>query len=156
MQTHFKILNITRNNLLEAIEGLSNAQLNQVSTGFNNSIIWNVAHILVTQQLLCYALSGTAVRIDQAIIDKYRKGTSATDMISIEEVSQIKKMLLSTSTALEQDYNKQYFGAYKTYTTSYNITLSSIEEAIIFNNVHEGLHLGYIMAQKRTLGQLVE
>lgn len=151
MQTNFNILSITRNNLLEAIEDLSHAQLNQVSEGFNNSIIWNTAHILVTQQLLCYTLSGMPCKVDQVIIDKYRKDTNADEQTTVEEITYLKKMLLATTDLLQEDYKNKYFGDYKTYTTSYNITLTSIEDAIAFNNVHEGLHLGYIMAQKHTL-----
>ncbi len=60
-------------------------------------------------------------------------------------------MLVETVDMLKQDYADKEFGPYKVYTTSYNITLNTVEEAITFNNVHEGLHLGYIMAQKRTL-----
>ncbi|MFT7612776.1 MAG: hypothetical protein ACI9J3_001742, partial [Parvicellaceae bacterium] len=37
------------------------------------------------------------------------------------------------------------------YTTSYNITLKTVEEAIAFSNMHEALHLGYAMAIKKAL-----
>ena len=58
-------------------------------------------------------------------------------------------MLLPTK--LESDYSNTIFSNYNSYTTSYNITLSSIEEAIQFNNVHDGLHFGYIMALKKVI-----
>jgi len=29
-------------------------QLNKIPEGFNNNLIWNIAHCVVTQQLLCY------------------------------------------------------------------------------------------------------
>lgn len=29
--------------------------------------------------------------------------------------------------------------------------LKNIEDAVLFNNIHEGQHLGYIMAQKRAI-----
>ena len=52
---------------------------------------------------------------------------------------------------MEEDYHKGVFKTYNEYTTSYNVTLNNIEKAIMFNNVHEGLHLGYIMALKKAL-----
>jgi hypothetical protein len=43
---------------VKSVAALDLAQLNIVPDGFNNSIAWNIAHILVTQQLLHYKLSG--------------------------------------------------------------------------------------------------
>ena len=37
-------------------------------------------------------------------------------------------------------------------TTSYNVILKTVEDAIVFNNIHEGLHLGYMMALNRLTG----
>ena len=58
MKYHFETLNITRNNIINAIEGLSLEELNTVPKGFNNNVIWNVGHVVATQQLLCYKFSG--------------------------------------------------------------------------------------------------
>ena len=55
---------------------------------------------------------------------------------------------------MQQDYDNGLFTEYSEYTTSYNITLSSAEDAIAFNNVHEGLHFGYIMGLKKAIGSL--
>ncbi len=35
--------------------------------------------------------------------------------------------------------------------TSAGIRLESVEDAIAFNNFHEGIHLGYVMALKKAL-----
>ena len=40
---------------------------------------------------------------------------------------------------------------YTAYSTSFGIDLKNIQDAIIFNNMHESLHFGYAMAQKRAL-----
>ena len=36
-------------------------QLNAVPEGFNNNILWNIAHTMVTHQLLMYKRSGLAM-----------------------------------------------------------------------------------------------
>ena len=49
---------VLKNRLLLSnfLEKFSLDQLNTVPKGYRNSIFWNVAHIVVTQQLLVYGL----------------------------------------------------------------------------------------------------
>jgi ribosome-associated translation inhibitor RaiA len=151
MKKQFEILSTTRNNILKAIENLSEEQLNKISEGFKNSIIWNVAHVVVTQQLLCYKVSGLQMALNDEFIDKYKKGSEVNFEVKEDEVEYIKTKLQELPNKLQSDYNNAVFKSYTEYPTSYNVTLNNIEEAIQFNNVHEGLHLGYIMAMKKTL-----
>ena len=137
MKYHFETLNITRNNIINAIEGLSLEDLNTVPKGFNNNVIWNVGHVVATQQLLCYKFSGLKMSLDSDFITKYMKGSVADNDISQEEVDYILKQLKVLPAELENDYTNGVFENYNTYTTSCNITLSAISEAIQFNNVHE-------------------
>ena len=146
MKYHFETLNITRNNIINAIEGLSLEDLNTVPKGFNNNVIWNVGHVVATQQLLCYKFSGLKMSLDSDFITKYMKGSVADNDISQEEVDYILKQLKVLPAKLENDYTNGVFENYNIYTTSYNITLISIAEAIQFNNVHEGMHLGTMIA----------
>ncbi|RMG65283.1 MAG: hypothetical protein D6722_16080 [Bacteroidetes bacterium] len=53
---------------------------------------------------------------------------------------------------MRADYEAGRFTAYRRYETSYGVVLASIEDAIRFGNVHEGLHLGYMMVQRRAVG----
>jgi len=151
VQKQFEILKITRNNLLDAIESLSIEELNTIPKGFKNNIVWNVAHIIVTQQLLCYKLSGLEMLLDDSFVDFFKKGTAISHEVEQEEVELIKAELKSLANKLAEDYNSGLFKQYKTYPTSYNVTLNSIEDAIQFNNIHEALHFGYIMAMKKAV-----
>lgn len=149
MQKHFEILNATRNNILKILDGLSLEELNTVPNGFKNNIIWNVAHIIVTQQLLCYKLSGLEMYLNNDFVDRYKKGSEVDFEISQEELNVIKQFLLSLPEKLEKDYANGIFKSFAEYPTSYNFTLTCLEDAIMFNNVHEGLHIGYILAMKK-------
>lgn len=150
MQHQFNILNATRNNVLNSIKDLSLEQLNTVPNGFKNNIAWNIAHIVVVQQLLCYKLSGLPLSIDDAFIDRFKKGSEASNLTQ-SELNTVKAQLMDFPVKLEEDYNTDLFKSFNEYPTSYNVTLNSIEAAIQFNNVHEGLHLGYIMAMKKSI-----
>lgn len=149
MKNHFETLAIIRKNLLDKVEGLSPEQLNTIPEGFNNSIIWNLAHVLVTQQLLMYGLSGLEVTISPEIVGKYRKGTAPEQAATEEEIREIRNLFSITTARAKTDYYAGIFTSYKSYQTSFGATLNSIEDAIRFNNVHEGMHLGYVIAMTK-------
>ena len=44
----------TRNNLLTYLENVSPEKLAQIPAGFHNSILWNIAHCVATEQILFY------------------------------------------------------------------------------------------------------
>lgn len=119
--------------------------------GFNNNLIWNIAHVVATQQLLVYKLSGLSMIVNEDLVDKFKKGTKVEGDVTKEEVDLIKSLLFSTLEKTKEDYEKGVFKDYNNYTTSTNSTMTSVEEAIAFNNFHEGIHLGYILALKRAL-----
>lgn len=138
--------------LLESImDNHTLEQLNKVPEGFNNNIIWNVAHTIVTQQLLVYKLSGLPSVLSDEMIETYRKGTKTERDVTQAEVDEIKGLLFSTVEKNKEDYNNKIFKNYNEYTVSTKSTLTNVEEAIDFNTFHEGIHLGYILALKRSL-----
>ncbi len=149
MNYHFDILATTRKNILATLEDLTLEQLNHIPEGFGNNIIWNVGHIIITQQILHYQLSGLPCHSPAAWLAAYRKGSQANSSVSKKEVAQLKNYLWDTVELLYSDFADNIFEKYKTYPTSYNITIHNIEEAIVFNNVHEGLHYGSILALKK-------
>lgn len=141
----FNLHRVTRETLLKYLEKYSMQQLIQIPQGFNNSILWNIAHCVVTQQILCYKLSGNDFRICGDWVEKYKKGTKPDASVpSEQEFQQIKDALLLTQKQLEQDYKSGFFKEFVQYPTSYGFELKSIEDAISFNNLHEGMHLGII------------
>ena len=145
----FDALKATRNNVLKAIESFTTEQLNTIPKGFNNNLIWNAGHIWITQELLCYKLSGLECSMENEMIQKYRKGSKPEADVSEDEIARIKSELSLSIDRMEKDYKAGVFKEYKEYTTSYNVTLSNIEQAITFNNIHEGLHLGSLLALKK-------
>ena len=126
------------------LENLTLEQLNKVPEGFNNNIIWNVAHTIVTQQLLVYKLSGIPMIVSDELVEMYRKGTKV-------ELDLIKGLLFSTIEKTKEDYDNRIFQTYHEYTVTTKSTLTNVDEAIAFNNFHEGIHLGYVLALKRVI-----
>jgi hypothetical protein len=137
--------------LSKLLEKFSLDQLNTVPKGYRNSIFWNVAHTIVTQQLLVYGLSNIPLLVDPDLVKTYRKDTKTVREATPDELTLVKSLLLSTIEQTQTDYDNGVFKNYTPYTTSINETLSTVDEAISFNAFHEGIHLGYILAMKNSL-----
>ena len=151
MQYAFDITLKNRKILNSFLKGFSLEDLNKVPEGFNNNIIWNIAHVVVTQQLLAYNLSGLPMMVNKEMVSKYSKGSKVENDATQDEVNQIKKLVFLTVEKTKDDYEKGVFKIYNSYTTSTNSSMTNVEEAIEFNNFHEGIHLGYILALKKSL-----
>ncbi len=122
-----------------------------IPENFNNNIFWNISHVLVTQQLLVYKLSKLHTRLDWALVKKYSKGTFPENHVSTEEVQQVAEALLATPKWTKEDYKNKIFKEYEAYTTSANVVLANVEDAIAFNIFHLGLHMGTVQAIQRKL-----
>lgn len=151
MQHPLEIARVNRAALSKIIENYSLEQLNTVPKGFNNNLIWNIAHVIVTQQLLMYKLSGLSMQVTDEMVEKYKKGTKTEGDVSQEEVDRIKELLLTTLNQTEKDLKDQIFKNFTEYPTSTGFVLRSIEDALHFNNFHEGIHLGYVLALRKSL-----
>ena len=149
MKTQFEILIKSRELVLKVIDDLTIEQLHTIPKGFKNNIAWNVAHLVVTQQLLLYRLSGVNCLIPEDLIADFRKGTSPNKRFNDEEFDEIKDLLIALPETLIEDYEADIFQEYEEYKTSTGFVLDSLKTAIIFNNYHEGLHLGIIRSIKK-------
>ena len=136
----------TRKSLLKIMETRSYEKLVKIPHGFRNSIFWNIAHLLVTQQLLCYRLSGLDLTIDEEMVSKYGKGAIATSKVSKDDIDYVRANLLILAEKLKEDYENGKFENYKPYMTSTNIELCDIQDALTFSNFHDGIHLGVVLS----------
>ncbi len=126
-------------------------ELLRIPQGYRNNIWWNIAHVVVTQQLLMYRLSGNEPRVPQEFIDKFKKGTVPDGTATDAEIDAIKSLLFTTIEDSIADYDKGLFVSFNEYTTSANVTLKSVDDAIGFNLIHEGIHIGSIFSLQKAL-----
>lgn len=149
MEIEFDVLKSSRKVILKLIDGLSLEQLHAIPKGFNNNITWNVAHLVVTQQLLHYNLSNLNCLVPEELIEKYRKGTYPSETFTQEKFNQILELFIGLPDILVEDYKEGIFKNYNEYKTSTGFELNSIERAIAFNNLHEGIHIGAVLSLKK-------
>ncbi|GAA4110669.1 DinB family protein [Aquimarina addita] len=151
IKDQLEITRVNRRILEKILDGHSLAQLNKVPKGFSNNLIWNIAHVIVTQQLLVYRLSGLPLLIDEEMARRYMKGTKAEEDVTQQEVETIKSLLFKVIDRTSVDIDNAIFKEYRAYPTSTGFVLKSVQDAIMFNNFHEGIHLGYILALKKII-----
>ena len=149
MQDTFEVNRTGRKMLSSYFENYTLEQLNKIPEGFSNNLIWNLGHIVVTQQLLVYKLSGLPMAVSEEMVEKYRKGTKPEHDVTQEEANQIQALLFQTIDQLEVDYKNGIFVNYQEYPTSTGYILKSTKGAIEFNNFHEGLHIGIMMSIRK-------
>lgn len=150
-----KLFNISLQNrkiLRSILRNLPKELLAKIPDGYRNNIWWNMCHVVATQQLLIYRLSGLPTHVDENWVDQYKKGSIPETEPSSDDVNYLIELLISSVQQAEADYNSGLFKKFSEYTTSNKVTLSSIEDAISFNAFHEGLHLGVILSQLKSLG----
>ncbi|MCD8741445.1 DinB family protein [Mucilaginibacter roseus] len=146
-----EILQKPRLQLLQLIESLDIHLLNEVPAGFNNNIAWNLGHIVAAQQGVCYLRAGLPMRISQDLYELYKPGSRPEKFISEAEIKEISGLLTTTLEQLEQDYTEGLFSNYTPWTTRYGVEINNIGDAISFLPFHDGLHHGYVLAQRRAL-----
>ena len=149
MKIQFDILIKTRAIVLHYISGLSLDQMHVIPEGFNNHIAWNIAHLVVTQQLLHYKLSGNDCLVSDELIMAFKKGSIPSNRFSQEEFDEVITLFKGLPKTLEEDYESSIFSEYDSYKTSTGFVIDTMEKAIIFNNFHESLHLGVIMSLRK-------
>ncbi|MFV8371533.1 DinB family protein [Flavobacterium sp. LB2P6] len=139
----------TRNMVSKFLTGYTLEQLNTIPVGYSNNLIWNIGHIIVTQQLLVYKLSGLPMLISEELVEKYRNGTKPESITTQAEVEEIKALLFETIYKTKADFDNKTFKNFNEYPTSTGFTLRTVEDALVFNNFHEGLHIGIMMNLKK-------
>jgi hypothetical protein len=151
MESVLKAWKTSRKLYLDFFDKYNLEQLNVTPRGFPHNIIWNIGHIVVAQQSLVYKSSNLPINISDELFDRYKPGTKPEGDVSQDEVEQIKSLLISLVDQTEDDLSN---GKFVTFTERMTITgfhLGSLEDALVFNNFHEGLHIGYIKSIGRFL-----
>ena len=149
MEQTFELNRTVRKLIAPFLEDFNLVQLNTIPEGFSNNLFWNIAHVVVTQQILVYKLSGLPMIISDELVDKYKKGSMPEQVATQEDVDQIKSLLFNIIDQTQADYGSGLFTQFTDYPTSSGFVLKNVQDALAYNNFHEGLHLGILMSLKK-------
>jgi hypothetical protein len=149
MNTSLDVTRTSRKMLSQFLKGYSLAQLNSIPAGHNNNLIWNIAHIIVVQQMLVYKLSGLPMKVSDTLVEKYKKGTKPEQDATQAEVDEIYNLLMETIDQTQIDLNNDSFVSFQEYPTSTGFVLKNAKDAMVFNSFHEGIHIGAILSIRK-------
>ena len=151
MEATFRIWETSRGLYQSFLDNYSLEQLNTIPQGMSNNLIWNMGHIIVSQQKLVYALSGLPMHISDSLFEKYQNGSRPDGKTSQIEVDEIMKLLSEMVEKTKIDFESGVFKEFHPYQTKTGFYLGTLKEAMEFNNYHEGIHLGIMMTIKKYL-----
>jgi len=144
MEAILKAWKTSRRLYLDFLDNYNLEQLNLTPPKFSNNLIWNIGHIVAAQQSLVYKTSNLPMNIPDEFFEKYKPGTKPGEPVSQSEVEEIRSLLISMVDKTEEDLKNGKFVSFSERTTITGFHLGTLEDALAFNNYHEGLHLGYI------------
>ena len=137
---------LTQRNLVwKLASSLNDDQWNIIPQGSNNSVFWNLGHIAITHQLLCYSLSGIDTYCSDEELTYFRKGAMPAEMTNPVTFERLKELFFDVPQKMSTDIENGVFKEFSPYHTSVGISLNNLDEAFTFNLYHEGIHLGVIM-----------
>jgi hypothetical protein len=146
MHQTFSITKTSRKALSHFLNTIPLDKLNKIPEGFNNNIVWNIAHIVVVQQMLAYKLSGLPMLISDEMVAKYMRGSKPVNDVTQSEIDEIQSLLFQTINKTEVDFNDGIFQNFQEFTSLSGFTMRNIEDALAFNYYHEAVHTGMIMS----------
>jgi hypothetical protein len=149
MEATFRIWQTSRGLYQNFLDNYSLEQLNIIPAGMSNNLIWNIAHAIVSQQKLVYALSGLPMHISDSLFEKYQNGSRPDEKTTQAEVDEIKKLLSEMVEKTKADFEAGIFKEFHPYQTKTGFHLGTLKEAMEFNNYHEGIHLGIMLQIKK-------
>ena len=149
LQFGLQMFQKTRATIVHALTDLSEAQMLAVPDGFANSIAWNIGHVIVIQQVMVYGRCGVPLHVDEAAMRPlYWANTSPADWPAAPDVAALVAMLSAHPQRLVDDLDGGLFAGkqFEPRTSGSGIFMETLEEAIHYNNYHEGMHLGTILS----------
>jgi hypothetical protein len=150
----FQQMRFIRNRTMAMLDATSEDLVQVIPTGFKNNVLWNFAHIYVTQDLVMYSFLNEKHQIPAHYMDLFVRGSSpekwTVEPPSLAEVrtlldEQPQRIIETFSGRLEEKGEKPF-------TLGPTTSFTTLGEIIGFTNFHEGLHQGTINGLKRALG----
>ena len=153
MNEIFEFIINSRKAFIQLVDGLTIEQLNKIPESYNNNIIWNFGHIVVSTQTLCYVRTGILADANSVKFNEYyKKDTRPGYSVTEQEVTELKALALESIEKIKENYANGVFADITPFSTStYGVEMKSIEEVLITTIGHDNVHFGYALGLKKGL-----
>jgi len=132
---------------------LSDEQLTTVPEGAHNNIMWNVGHILMSNYGMLHGASSVDVPAPAEWGPLFKGGSSPSDWgDDAPSASEIMDAFNAQSDVIIADLKADKFGDFKPMDLGGGLQLNSVDEALGFVVIHEGVHHGNVISLRNLLG----
>lgn len=145
----------TRQAIVKLLKTVDIEQADTVPPTWHNSARWHAGHLLVTPCLLTYGIMKQPLPVPEEYKSWFAKGTSPANWSEadsipsyVDLVDELVPLMGRLFDDLRDRLNEPYI---EPYTTSVGVVLKTPAEALNFSMMHDGIHLGMILALKRAL-----
>lgn len=137
---------LARGYLLQIIKDVSDEQMLVVPEGANNNILWNLGHLAHAHTGLTYGPCELASPIPENYGDLFKGGTSPSTWEETPSIADVKEHFRGSHAKILEDYQAGVFDGFKPRDLMPGITLANVEQALGFNCIHEGVHIGTVIS----------
>jgi hypothetical protein len=152
--TIFDQYDFYRERTIEAIDFMTEDQADVIPSGFNNSMRWNLGHILVSQeQLMYYFGMNQPGEVSKQTVEAFRRGTSPHDWSDAPlSLSEIQMQLQEQKERMKTVFpGKLAQPAAKIFDLGKQRELKTLGDLFVFSLWHEGFHQGISRSIKRSI-----
>ena len=146
-------MGLARGYLLTIIKDMSDEQLVVVPEGANNNVLWNLGHLALSHAGLTYDPCGLDSPVPENYGALFKGGTSPDSWDEAPSVAEVKDVFKNTHKQMLEDYKNGAFDGFKSREFMGDVTLDNVEQAIGFNLIHEGVHIGALISIKNLMGE---
>lgn len=143
-----------RQRATDLLRSIPTEQADVVPPTWKNNARWHAGHMIVTPRLLTYNLMGKPLGVP----DEYRKwfakgsGPEAWNGEPVPGYEELISQLIPASEKLFGDLKDQLATPFaQPYKTSAGTVLNSLAESLNFSLMHDGIHVGMLLALRRNL-----
>ncbi len=145
-------MGLARGYLLTIIKDISDEQMLIVPEGANNNVLWNLGHLAMSHAGLTYGPCGLDSPVPENYGALFKGGTSPSTWDEAPSVAEVKDVFKSSHKKTLEDYKNGAFDDFKPRDFMGGVTLDNVEQAIGFNLIHEGVHIGALINIKNQMG----
>jgi len=145
-QNILNTVELSRGYLLQILSKVSDEQMLIVPEGANNNILWNLGHLAMSHAGLTYGPCELASPVPERYGPLFKGGSSPSTWDEAPSLDEVKECFKATHTKMIEDYKAGVFDGFKPKDLMPGITLANVEQALGFNCIHEGVHIGTIIS----------
>ena len=147
-----KSLITARGYFAQVIKGLSESQLTEVPDGASNSVLWNIGHIVHSNASMVYGPCGLESPIPASYEGLFKGGTSPGTWSTPPSTDEVLGHFKTMNEDIVAKYTAGELDSFAAHELMPGLKHDNIEDALGFCCVHEGVHIGAVIALKKLLG----